>query len=61
MNERFMLEQNKIMSRGEDAFWDVTRSYERSSLGIVTKQEQIPFLKWERAVLMFQMYLRVHH
>ena len=30
-------------------------------LGMVTKQEQIPFWKWKRAVLMFRMYLRVHH
>ena len=34
---------------------------ERSCLGIGTKREQISFWKWERAVLMFRMYLMVDH
>ena len=25
------------------------------------QKEPIPYWKWERAVLMFRMYLRVHH
>ena len=34
----------------DHAFWYITRSYERLRLGIGTKQERIPFWKWERAV-----------
>ena len=52
MNKRFMLERNKINSRGSD----ITKSYKISCLGIGTKEERIPFWKWERAVLMFRMY-----
>ena len=45
----------------DDAFWYITKSYKQSCLGIGTKQEQISFWKWERVVLMFRMYLKVHH
>ena len=51
----------KIRRKKEWWIWNITRSYEQSFLRIGTKQEQIPFWKLERAVLMFQMYLRVHH
>ena len=52
---------NETRSFQDDAFWYITGSYEQSWLGIVTKQDWIPFWKWERAVLMFKMYLRIHH
>ena len=45
----------------DDAFWYITRSYERLCLGIGTKQERIIFWKWEIQLLMFQIYFRVHH
>ena len=48
--EQCLLEHNK-----NDYFWNVTRM-----ILFGTKQEWIPFWKWERAVLMIVMYLRVH-
>ena len=42
-----------IGTKQDNAFWYIKRSSERSCLGIGTKQEQILFWKWERAVLMF--------
>ena len=61
MNERFISERNndtfcKLEINNNDEFLNVTRSnndYLDSFLGIGTKQEQIPFWKYERAVLMF--------
>ena len=51
----------KLEGIKNNEFCNVTRSQEQSFLGIGTIQEQIPFWKCERAVLMFGMYLRVHH
>ena len=42
-----------VGTKQDHIFLYVTRSYDRSCLGIGTKQERIPFWKWERAVLMF--------
>ena len=63
--EWFTSEQNDTFCKLEviknDKFCNVTRSKEWSFLGIETIQEQIYFWKWERAVLMFGMYIRVYH
>ena len=61
MNERFISEQNndtfcKLERNKNNEFLNVMRSNNDrldSFLGIGIKQEQIPFWKYERAVLLF--------
>ena len=55
---KYVKDVRLILKRKFHIGWYKTRSYERSCLEIGTKQTK---QKWERAVLIFRMYLRVHY